>query len=80
MVRATFGADNVWIVGQYTYNGHVMAAQHWGGVLVAAFSFDEIFIGTGATVPVVGDKPWRCSAARAGSLPNAPGGGAASHA
>ena len=31
MVRATFGADNVWIVGQYTYNGHVMAAQHWGG-------------------------------------------------
>ena len=31
MVRATFGPENVWIVGQYTYGGQVMAAEHWGG-------------------------------------------------
>lgn len=31
MTRATFGADKVWIVGQYTNTGHVTAASSWGG-------------------------------------------------
>lgn len=31
MVRATFGRENVWIVGQYTSLGTVTAAQQWGG-------------------------------------------------
>ena len=30
MARATFGAANVWIVGQYTYRGRVTAAEDWG--------------------------------------------------
>ncbi len=30
MTRATFGADQVWIVGQYTYSGTVTAATDWG--------------------------------------------------
>jgi erythromycin esterase-like protein len=30
MTRATFGADKVWIVGQYTHGGHVTAAPKWG--------------------------------------------------
>ena len=32
MVRATFGVDNVWIVGQYTSGGTVCAASRWGGM------------------------------------------------
>ena len=31
MTRATFGQENVWIVGQYTYDGKVTAAHQWGG-------------------------------------------------
>jgi erythromycin esterase-like protein len=31
MVRATFGADRVWIVGQYTHSGRVTAASRCGG-------------------------------------------------
>ena len=31
MVRATFGADRTWIVGQYTSRGTVTAAARWGG-------------------------------------------------
>jgi ubiquitin-conjugating enzyme E2 J2 len=31
MTRATFGADKVWIVGQYTNTGHVTASSSWGG-------------------------------------------------
>eukprot|EP00605_Chrysophyceae_sp_TOSAG23-4_P002009 GSChrysophyteH1.ASY1.ANO1.2224.1 assembled CDS len=31
MVRATFGDENTWIIGQYTYNGTVTAARSWGG-------------------------------------------------
>ena len=30
MARATFGATNVWIVGQYTHRGVVTAAPDWG--------------------------------------------------
>jgi hypothetical protein len=30
MTRATFGADLVWIVGQYTHSGTVTAASDWG--------------------------------------------------
>ena len=31
MVRATFGVDKTWIVGQYTSSGTVTAANNWGG-------------------------------------------------
>ena len=31
MVRATFGLDRTWIVGQYTYSGTVVASENWGG-------------------------------------------------
>ena len=31
MARATFGHDKVWVVGQYTYDGTVTAANEWGG-------------------------------------------------
>ena len=31
MVRATFGKDKTWIVGQYTNDGTVTAAHEWGG-------------------------------------------------
>ena len=30
MVRATFGSDKTWIVGQYTHRGTVTAAPDWG--------------------------------------------------
>lgn len=31
MCRATFGASDCWIVGQYCYGGKVVAADNWGG-------------------------------------------------
>ena len=31
MVRATFGREKVWIVGQYTHGGTVTASDNWGG-------------------------------------------------